>query len=151
MFSTQEYQYIKDLTISFYNKDYVNYICITNNPNNSYNQSYYDIYCYYSKEEITNNNNKYQIPNNSKICNIDTKNPTSTYKNDSLNCNNYNGEITINNKEFVYSNIGYNSNIIGEYENNTIFYKDISLYGISILIMLVLMFLYKFIRAILRG
>jgi len=151
MFSNTEYQYIKDLTISYYNKDYVNYLCYTNNPNNSYNQSYYDIYCYYSKNEISKNNNKYTIPNESILCNIDTKSPTSTYKNNSLVCQNNSGTVEVSNKEFIYSNIDNNSNIIGEYELLNKMNNDISLYVISILFMIILIYLYRFIRAILRG
>lgn len=151
MFSAQELEYIKGLTINYYNKEYKSYLCYTNNPNNSYNQSYYDIYCYYSKEDITKNNNKYQIPNNSVLCSMDTKSPTSTYKYNSLNCGNSNGEITINEKEFIYSNVGNNANIIAEYEKEYKFYNDINLYSISILIVIVLIFLYKFVKSIIRG
>lgn len=149
MFSTQEYEYIKDLTMNYYNKGYNYYLCYTNNPNNSYNQSYYDIFCYFSEKEITQNNNTFTINNNSKFCSIDTKSPTSTYKNNSLVCNNGGGNTTINQKEFIYSNVGNNVNIIQEYENNINFYKNIELYSTSILIVIILMFLYKFIRSVL--
>ena len=147
MFSTGEYQYIKDLTINMYNNKYKNYICYTNNPNNSYNQSYYDIFCYYSKGTIENNNYTFTIPNNSKKCNFDSKNTTSTYKLNSLLCENFSGNITIDNKEFIYSNINNYANIIGDYERQ---YDSWFMIG-CILCVCLFIFLYKFIASILRG
>ena len=64
MLNNQEYLFIKDLTISMYNKDYNYYLCYTNNENN-YNQSYYDVFCYYSKNNLVLNNYTLTIPSDS--------------------------------------------------------------------------------------
>lgn len=141
MLSQTEYEYIKGLILNYYDNDYKNYMCNTNNPIASYNQSYYDVYCYFSKGEITKNNNTYNIPSNSIKCSIDTKNTTSSYKLDSLSCISYNGNTEVNTKEFVYSNIEGESNLISEYSS----YKFIM---ISILIILCFIFLYKWITSL---
>lgn len=151
MLSTQEEIYIKGLNESYINNNYKYYLCYTNNPNTSYNQSYYDIYCIYSKNEITNNNNKYQIQNGSIKCDIDTKNTTSIIKQNTKNCESFNGEISIDTKEFIYSNVGNNSDIMSEYIIQKKMNNDITLYSISILFMIILIFLYKYIKAIIRG
>lgn len=151
MLNNQEYLFIKDLTINMYNKDYNYYLCYTNNENN-YNQSYYDVFCYYSKDNLKLNNYTLIIPNNSLKCSFDSKNSYSNYKNISLNCSETTDtSISINSKEFIYSNIGNNSNLISEYQNNINFYEDFGLIFTSILFMLVIIFLYKFVSNILRS
>lgn len=147
MFSTGEFEYIKGLTINMYNNGYRNYVCYTNNPINSYNQSYYDVFCYYSKKNITESNYVFTIPTNSKKCSFDSKNITSQYKLNSLNCENYNGSINVDNKEFIYSNIENYSNIIGKYEEQ----KQTTFMITSVLAVVILIYLYKFIASILRG
>lgn len=152
MFSSTEYQYVKDLTISFYDQGYINYVCYTNNPNNSYNTQYYDIYCYYSKSNITQNQLTFSFQENTKKCLIDTKSATSNYKNNSLTCsNNQDSSINISSKEFIYSNIPYNSNLISEYVDIKNYQNNITLYSISILCVLIILFLYKFVSKILRS
>lgn len=152
MFSSQEYQFIKDLTINFYNKDYKSYLCYTNNENN-YNTSYYDVICYYSKNNLTLNNYSLSIPNDSVKCSFDSKNSYSNYKNNSsLNCSvTSDKSYSINSKEFIYSNVGYNSNIIEEYTTNLNYYNRINLVATAILSVLIILFLYKFVSKILRS
>lgn len=151
MFSQQEYQFIKDLTISYYNNDYKHYLCYTNNEN-SYNTSYYDIICYYSKNDLTLNNYSLIIPNNSIECKFDGKSSYSNYKNNSLTCSSVTASsVSINSKEFIYSNVGYNSDIIGDYTTSLNNYDNLKLVSLSILAMLVMLFLYKFVSRILRS
>lgn len=151
MFSTSEYQFIKDLTISFYNNDYKSYLCYTNNEN-SYNTSYYDVICYYSKNNLTLNSYSLTIPNSTVVCKFDSKSSYSNYKNDSLTCSSASdSSVSINSKEFIYSNVGYNSDIIGDYTTSLNNYDNLCLVSLSILAMLVILFLYKFVSRVLRS
>ena len=151
MLNNQEYLFIKDLTISMYNKDYNYYLCYTNNENN-YNQSYYDVFCYYSKNNLKLNNYTLTIPSDSMKCSFDSKSSYSNYKNNSLNCSKTNDtSISINSKEFIYSNIGYNSDLIAEYQKNLKYFDGFKLISTSILFMVIIIFLYKFIGNILRS
>lgn len=151
MLNNQEYLFIKDLTINMYNKDYNYYLCYTNNENN-YNQSYYDVFCYYSKDNLKLNNYTLNIPNNSLKCSFDSKNSYSSYKNNSLNCSvTTDTSISINSKEFIYSNIGSNSDIIAEYQKDLKYFDGFKLISTSILFMVIIIFLYKFVGKILRS
>lgn len=151
MLNNQEYLFIKDLTISMYNKDYNYYLCYTNNEN-TYNQSYYDVFCYYSKNNLVLNNYTLTIPSDSIKCSFDSKSSYSNYKNNSLNCSKTNDtSISINSKEFIYSNIGYNSDLIAEYQKNLKYFDGFKLIGTSILFIVIIIFLYKFIGNILRS
>ena len=145
MFSNTEYQYIRDLTYSFYNQGYVNYMCYTNNPSNSYNTQYYDIFCYYSINTITQNYLSFSFGNDTKKCSIDSKLATSSYKNNSLLCSDSNNtSISVDSKEFIYSNVGYNSDILAEYQNTKIFNKSNLLSLNAVIMILVIIFLYEF-------
>lgn len=151
MLNNQEYLFIKDLTISMYNKDYNYYLCYTNNEN-TYNQSYYDVFCYYSKNNLVLNNYTLTIPSDSIKCSFDSKSSYSNYKNNSLNCSKTNDtSISINSKEFIYSNIGNNSDLIAEYQKNLKYFDGFKLIGTSILFIVIIIFLYKFIGNILRS
>lgn len=151
MFSTQEYQLIKDLTISYYNQGYKNYLCYTNNPTNSYNTQYYDVYCYYSKSDITQKDLTFTISTDTKKCLIDTKSSTSSYKNSTMQCTDVtNDTVTVDTKEFIYSNVGYNSNIIADYENAKSFYSNINYYFPSVLILVLVLYFYLFLSKIFK-
>lgn len=151
MLNNQEYLFIKDLTISMYNKDYNYYLCYTNNEN-TYNQSYYDVFCYYSKNNLVLNNYTLTISSNSIKCSFDSKNSYSNYKNNSLNCSeSFDTSISINSKEFIYSNIGNNSDLIAEYQKNLKYFDGFKLISTSILFIVIIIFLYKFIGNILRS
>lgn len=150
MFSTQEYQYIKDLTLSYYNQGYTNYVCYTNSPTNSYNTQYYDVYCYYSKSDITQNGYTFSFSADTKKCSIDTKSSTSNYKLSSLNCEDDTSSVTIDGKEFIYSNVGYNSNIISDYERTIKYYSSNNLYMTSVLSLFCVFFLYIFLSKTFR-
>lgn len=144
MLSTQEEIYIRGLIENYYDNGYKNYICITNNPQASYNQSYYDIVCYYSPIKIEKENNIYTIPHNSYRCQIDTKNPTSTNKLDSLNCTRWEGDVEPNQKEFIYSNIEYHSNLIEQYEYQKFF-------NITIVVLLCMILVYIWLKTLFKS
>ncbi len=152
MFSNTEYQFVKDLILSYYSNGFKNYVCYTNNPQNSYGTQYYDIFCYYSKSNITHNNLTFTFSNDTKKCSIDTKSVNSQYKNNSIVCiDGSNSSITVDSKEFVYSNVGTNSNIIADFENTSRFYSANNVYMTSVLTLLVLVFLYIFLNKIFRS
>lgn len=150
MFSSQEYQYIRDLTVSYYNQEYTNYVCYTNNLTNSYNTQYYDVYCYFSKSEIIQNGYTFSFGTDTKKCSIDTKSSTSNYKSSTLSCIDDTNSITVNEKEFIYSNVGYNSNIISDYEKSIRYYSNNNLYMTSLLSLLCVFFLYIFLSKVFK-
>lgn len=152
MFSATEYEYIKGLTENYYINGYTNYLCITNNPTTNYtNNNVYDIICYYSKDILTITNNNMNVSDNSFKCEFDSNNYSENNTIDKLSCNNYSGNVSLNTKEFVYANINNYSNIISDYELKNNYYKNSSLYILSILAIIILIFLYKFVSRIIKG
>lgn len=150
MFSQIEYQYVKDLTVSYYKSNYKYYMCITNNPTNNSYYNVYDVYCYYSKEQITNNKNVFNIPNNTIKCSIDSDRYSDQNTIDKLSCETLSsGSITTNTKEFVYSNVGNYPNIIQEYQSSSNYYYDSCFVLVSILSIIIFTFLYIFVRSML--
>lgn len=151
MFSTTEYDYIKNLTLDYYNHDYTSYLCITNNPTNYNNNNVYDVYCYYAKEPMSITNSQLVMPANTIKCELDSNNYSDNNTIDKLTCTETTGTASLSTKEYIYSNIGNYSNIIAEYENNTTFYKSAYLGILSILSIIIIIFLYKFVSKIFRG
>lgn len=151
MFSTGEYQYIKDLSLNLYSKGYTYYFCVTNNPIDYNTNNVPDVYCYYSKNEITNNGYIFSIPSNTLKCNFDSNSYSNNNTIDKLSCSNVaSGNITASSKEFIYSNVGNYSNIIQDYESNYDFYSKSYLVILSILAVIIFIFLYKFVSSLLR-
>lgn len=151
MFSTSEYQYIRDLSLNLYNKGYTYYFCITNNPIDYNTQNTPDVFCYYSKNEITNNDYVFTVPNNTLKCNFDSNSYSTNNSIDKLSCSNIaNGNITANSKEFIYSNVGNYPNIIQDYESNFDFYSKSYLVILSILFVIIFTFLYKFVSGLFK-
>lgn len=151
MFSTGEYDYIKNLTLDYYNHDYTYYLCISNNPTNYSNNNVYDVNCYYSKKPMYITNNQLVLPTNTIECNFDSNNYSDNNTIDKLTCSDSTGTVSLSTKEYVYSNIGNYSNIIADYENTNTFYNSLELISLSILAMIVILFLYKFVSKILRS
>lgn len=149
MFNTSEYEYIKDLTVNYYDNDYTNYLCITNNPK-SHNYNVYDVFCYYSKDNINLSNNILSLSDNSILCKLDSNNYSDDNTIDKLVCNSTSGNVELSNKEYIYSNLDNYANIIGDYQANDTFYKSSYIVILSILSILVIIFLYNFVSKILR-
>lgn len=149
MFSTSEYNYIKDLTVNYYDNDYTNYLCITNNPS-SHNYNVYDVFCYYSKDNINISNDILSLSDNSILCKLDSNNYSENNTIDKLVCNSTSGNIELSSKEYIYSNLDNYANIIGDYQANYTFYKSSYIAILSILSILVIIFLYNFVSKILR-
>lgn len=145
MFSTGEYDYIKNLTLNYYNQGYPHYLCITNNPTGyNTNNNVYDIYCYYSKDKMQLNSYELSMSNKTKKCSFDSNNYSDNNTIDKLVCEDITGTITLDSKEFIYSNVGNYSNIIAEQTSS-------NLILLSILSILVITFLVRFVSKILRG
>ena len=144
MFSTGEYQYIKDLTLDYYINGYPHYLCITNNPSNYNSNNVYDVICYYSKDKMQLNDYELSMSNNTKKCSFDSNNYSDNNTIDKLVCEDITGSITLDSKEFIYSNVGNYSNIIAEQTSS-------NLILLSILSVLVITFLVRFVSKILRG
>ena len=143
MFSSSEYQYIKDLTLQLYNQGYISYVCITNNPISNYNSyNVYDVICYYSKDNITNNDNVFTFNSSDKLkCSLDSNNYSENNTIDKLICSSFDDTTIIaSKKEFIYSNVGTYSNIISDYENNVSNYLDLNfMYMIPILLIIIIL------------
>lgn len=151
MLSTGEYDYIKNLTINFYDKGYENYLCITNNPTSYSNNNVYDVICYYSKEDISITNSQLILSGNTEKCEFDSNSYSDNNTIDKLVCATTTGTIDLSTKEYIYSNLDNYSNIISDYELNDIYFKNSYLVMLSILSILIIIFLYKFVSKIIRG
>lgn len=151
MFSTGEYDYIKNLTINFYDRGYENYLCITNNPTSYTNNNVYDVICYYSKEDMSITNSQLVLPTNSEKCEFDSNGYSDNNTIDKLVCETFSGNVSLSTKEFVYSNLDNYSNIIADYELNDIYFKSSYIAILSILSIIIILFLYKFVSKIIRG
>lgn len=151
MFSTGEFDYIKGLTLNYYDNGYLHYLCITNNPINlSSNNNVYDVYCYYSKEKMEVSNGNLSLPSDTVECSFDSNNYSSNNNIDKLVCESTSGTVSLSSKEFVYSDsFGY-SDIISDYKQVYQFKDNFHLIGLSILSILIIIFLHTFICKILR-
>lgn len=155
MFSATEYPYLKDLTLTYFNADLIYYVCRTNRVpqvgvSNNYNVA--DIYCYYSKNPITVNNYTFSIPASSTLCTIDTTAVSANNTINKLTCNNFSGNITIDAREFIYSNVGLFPDFLVDYQNKVEYqteFMDTSLnnnltldhyYAFCVIIALIFMF-----------
>jgi hypothetical protein len=146
MFSTSEYDYIYGLTSNYFDKGYRHYLCITNNPitNNTYNTP--DVYCYYSKSNLSISNNVLTVPNNSIYCAFDSNNYSTNNNIDKLDCVSFSGSTSLSSKEFIYSDLSGYADIMSNYRFN----YNLNFISISILCVLILLFLYKFTSNIFR-
>lgn len=150
MLSTGEFDYIKNLTINFYDRGYENYLCITNNPTSYTNNNVYDVICYYSMEEMSINNSHLVLPGDTQKCEFDSNSYSDNNTIDKLFCESTTGTVSLSTKEYVYSNLDNYSNIISDYELKDIFFKSSFLVFLSILSVIIIIFLYKFVSKILR-
>lgn len=142
MLSQTEYLYIKDLVIQMYNNDYKDYVCVTNNPDNYINNNVYDVICRFSKEDIQVNNNRFIFnTDDNLICSFDSNNYSDNNTIDKLVCESFtNGQVNLSTKEYVYSNVGNYSNLIGNYETSLNNHLSLnSFYLIPALIMILIL------------
>lgn len=150
MLSVQELEYVKSLINTYMKQDYKYYLCCTNSDNNIDT----DIYLLLSKEEIQAlNDTTFRIKNGIKI-NIDTSYSYNMKYNVLSLENSIPGGIFIVDKyEYIYTNGSYSA------ESSIIYpdilysasdsYNSLTFYGIT-LFMLVSIFIYMFVKSILR-
>ena len=118
MLSQTEYQYIHDLVLQMYNQGYHDYVCITNNLITSNSSNIYDVECYFSKNDMEYVSNSFVAQNGVKI-DLDSNSYSTTNTIDKIRRENFNSRtISLNAKEYVYSNVGQYSNLIADYETS---------------------------------
>lgn len=152
MFSSTEYNYIKDMVLTQYSANNTYYLCYTENSNNNtYNN--YDIACYFSEEPIIKNSDySFTIPNDTLKIELDSGsysqyNDISKIKKATLNTQN----IEVPTYEYIYSNLGTSADIISDViynQNNNIAFKIDTHYTFLILVLLILPVVTEFTRHI---
>ena len=156
MFSQVEENYIKGLIGSYLKQGYKHYLChtVTETDNN------YDVYIYFSEKEIKAlSSNAFELDSalcikiDSSIRNDNSYNP-STHSRTILSNSNYSGAIDINEAEFVYTNAEISYETTLDTINPDINYNGYSVvdswYSVSMLFVLVILFIYTFIKDIFR-
>lgn len=154
MFNQYEYQYTRDIVLNQINQEYVNYVCHTENSNNSdYNNANYDIICYFSKESIERvGEYQYNFPDGYLAIEFDS-NSYSNY-NTITKTHTFSAvtgaQLNIANYEYVYSNCeGSIADIVADYKyekNNNIGYNLDLNYSYLIILLLVLPILLSFLH-----
>lgn len=156
MFSQVEESYVKSLISRYYEEGYTYYIChtVTESDND------YDIYIYFSKTEITaidklnfDLKDGLFIKIDSSSRNQNAYNPSTDYR-IVLSDSRYNGVVSVDKAEFIYTNCKYN------YESTVgVIYPDfnysgssfyVSKYSVIAIVVLVVSFVYTFVRDVLR-
>lgn len=150
MLSSSEYDYIHSLLLNYYNNGFENYVCITNNPQNSSNDSY-DVFCYLSKDKITYSADTFSFKNG-KIISFDSNNQSINNTIDKLKVENINNNFSIlnNKKEFVYSNLVDFPDILGDYRTSLNNHLDLN-FSYCLLILLFMIFITSFFKSIFRS
>lgn len=82
------------------------------------------------------------VPNNSIKCDFDSNNYSTNNTIDKLVCSSFNGNVELSTKEYVYSNFNGYSDILG----NKLDINNQKTIGLGILSVLIIFFLYDFIR-----
>lgn len=112
MLNSSESQYVKNLLLNYYNNGYTNYVCITD----SLEESNFNVFCYVSKDTIINENNHFTLETGKKIS-LNLNDSTSTNR---LDVDNLISTTSIlqDNTEFIYSNIEYYPDFLGNYRTS---------------------------------
>ncbi len=153
MLSAQELEYVKGLVGAYYKKGYKYYLCHTVTESNNV----YDVYVYFSKEEIKAITSDTFDVTDGLLVKID-----SSQRND----NSYNGSthsrdevsnvssiVSVHQAEFIYTNAisNYSTNLVVNpdlnYSNLTA--QNTHLLG-GVFVMLIIAFLFSFVASILR-
>ncbi len=153
MLSAQELEYVKGLVGAYYKKGYKYYLCHTVKESNNV----YDVYVYFSKEEIKAITSDTFDVTNGLLVRID-----SSQRND----NSYNGSthsrdevsnvssiVSVHQAEFIYTNA------IADYSTNLVVNPDLNYSNLTaqnthllggVFVMLIIAFLFSFVASILR-
>lgn len=148
MLNTSEYQFIRDIVLQMYNQGYEYYICVTNNPINDFN-NVYDVECYFSQQITQNTDNRFTLSPGIKIS-LDSNSYSNNNTIDKLKRDMFNSySLTTSKTEYVYSNVGHNSNMIADYETSLNNHLTIN-FAYMIPAILILEILINFIRSCFR-
>lgn len=156
MFSALEESYIKSLINTYKKHGYSHYVVHTVTENDNI----YDFYIYFSRDEITfSNSYTFELSDNSLMLKIDSS---------SRNDNNYNpstghrdivfykrGIVNVNIAEFIYTDCNFTYSLIDDCLNPDIMYSGVDSYNINLISLSLLfictsIFLFMFIKSILR-
>lgn len=147
----EEYTYIRDLLINYYNNGYENYFCSTMYKNSSAG-SPYEISCIISKEEFEFKDN-YYLAKSGKSISFDSSSFKFDDNVDRLNISDLpvGGQGSyINTKEYNYSNsVGY-PDILGDYSTSLNNHVDLNLFMLIPCLLLVI-FLSSFLRSVFKN
>ena len=156
MLTSAESEYIRGLISVYQSKGYQYYMChtVTENNNN------YDVCIYFSKEEIKAiDNNIYSISNGIRIY-VDSSSRTYNYQTGYSDTPrtllyNFNGTVTVNIAEFIYTNAIVDYSLSSYVVNPDIMMSAATNYSINkidvtLLCLIVIILLFSFIRSIFR-
>ena len=145
MLNQQEQFYLQNYLLNHYLDDYTDYYCET--KYNNYSTNTYDVICYFSKSNLTLSNNILK-GNNVKECKLDFDVYNDSIR--TITCENLSSvNFTINPNEISYST--FTNDIIIDYKKTYEYFNNYNLVLMSILLVLIISFLYKFFRNIIRG
>lgn len=156
MFTSVELDYLKGLINTYAKQGYKYYVAHTiTEINNDY-----DFCVYFSKEEITaSNSNNFVIPSNSYVVYVDSSSRNDNSYNPSTGSRDtvslYEGDLRVNVAEFIYTNASLGYNVIDYPINPDLNYAgttslDTHLVNYSLLFICSSIFIYMFIKSILR-
>lgn len=149
MLNSTEYQYIRDLVLQMYNQNYHNYVCITNNPVGSNTSNVYDVDCYFSQNNISNQSNQFGFQNGVKIS-LDSNNYSTSNTIDKIRKETFSSRtVTASTTEYVYSNVGQYANLIADYETSLNNHLSIN-YAYLIPSLILLLIMINFIKSMFR-
>ena len=156
MFTAVENEYLKGLLNVYKEQGYKYYVAhtVTETDNN------YDMYVYLSKEKITSSSpTTFNLADNSIVIYIDSSSRNDNSYNPSIHTRDilyvYSGELKVNLAEFIYTNAEVSYTLIDNSLNPDILLSgansyDNKLFSYGLMFIVVSIFLYMFIKSILR-
>lgn len=156
MFTTVENEYLRGLLNVYYEKGYKNYIAhtVTETDNN------YDFYVYLSKDKITaNSSHDFVLSDNSIVIYVDSSARSTSGYNPSNSSRDlvsfFSGDLHVHIAEFIYTNANFSYSLINEPINPDILMSGVNSYdnkifSFGLMFVVVSLFLYMFIKSILR-
>lgn len=156
MFTALENEYLKGLLNVYKEQGYKYYVAHTVTETDNY----YDMYVYLSKDKITSSSpNRFNLSDNSIVIYIDSSSRndnsynSSTHSRDTLFV--YSGNLNVNLAEFIYTNAEVSYSLIDNSLNPDILLSGVNsydnkLFSYGLMFIVVSIFLYMFIKSILR-
>lgn len=156
MFTAQESDYLKGLLNVYKELGYKYYVAhtVTETNNN------YDMYVYLSKDKITSSSpSDFNLSDNSIVIYIDSSSRNDNNYNPSVHTRDilypYSGSLHVHIAEFIYTNADVTYSLVGDSVNPDILLTgannyDNKLFSYGLMFIVVSIFLYTFIKSILR-